>query len=241
MRTFCHVLVLIGLLTAPSSRHWLPITTEETFSDTLAAGNSDISPLEMKRNAIRGLISGEITLFEAVKQAGGKLTLDVSPNPDYFHVPDLETLIKKSQVVAVARTYGTPRKQLSDDQQSVVTRYDMLVENLVRATGKFAGIPKLTVEVPGGELPVPTGTVSVVNGPHFDNGVRYLLFLQAKKTAPQGSVGDHFVVTGFHYEGILRIEKTLTARTSASSSARLTEQYDRQPLQSLLAEIRAAN
>jgi hypothetical protein len=228
------------LATLSSSFRWLPATSEPKFTETPAADNSDVSPIEMERNAIRNLTSGEITLTEAVKQAGGKLTLDVSPNPDYFHVPDLETLVKKSQIVVVARPYGTPRVEISDDRQSVVTRYDMLVQTIVRAIDKFARIPKLTVEVPGGESAVPTGTVSVVNGPHFDNSTLYLLFLQAKRT-PQGSLGDQFVVTGFHYEGILRIEESLTARTSATSSARLTEQYDRQPLQSLLAEIRATN
>jgi hypothetical protein len=240
MRTLYQAVVLVGSLAGLSSLPlWLP-ATKPTLTETPVADSSDVSPLEMERNAIRNLASGEITLTEAVKQAGGKLTLDVSPNPDYFHVPDLETLVKKSQIVVVARPYGTPRVEISDDRQSVVTRYDMLVQTIVRAIDKFARIPKLTVEVPGGESAVPTGTVSVVNGPHFDNSTLYLLFLQAKRT-PQGSLGDQFVVTGFHYEGILRLEESLTARTSATSSARLTEQYDRQPLQSLLAEIRATN
>lgn len=234
MRRFCQAILFAGLIASPSSSRMIE------QSSAGSASGSTASRLATERNAVRGLMSGEISLPEAVRQAGGRLTLDATPNPDYFRVPDLESLTKTSQIVVLARPYGSPRVQLSDDGRSIVTQYEMLVDTMVRPDNRSARLPKLTVEVPGGDLTLKEGIASVVNGPRFTSGDTYVLFLQGKSRR-QASLRDVFVVTGFHYEGILRVDGSSTVGTSTTSSPRLKQQSTGRSLSALLAEIRATS
>jgi hypothetical protein len=211
---------------------------------------AEIQHLRLERNAIRELMRGSITLAEAVQRAGGRLTLDASPNPDYFRAADVESLTKQSQVVVLARRLGDPRVQLSDDERSIVTRYDIEIDTVVRAPETTEPLKRLTVEVPGGELAMKEGVAAVVNGPTLKSGEKYLLFLQSKNepskndpssTAAAGSPNDIFLVTGFHYEGILPVDKASTIRTSPAlpSPSAPAQQYGGRTVVSLVAEVRA--
>jgi hypothetical protein len=241
MRHAPRVLLLVGLYASSACSRVEPGKASSSGSETAAAAavsQTAESRATAERDAIRDLMVGDLTLPEAIRHAGGKLTLDARPNPDYFRVPNLESLTRKSQVVVVARQSGPPRVQLSDNARSVVTHYDMVVETVARQDGKVP--PTLTVEVPGGQLKLDEGFVEVVNGPTFTSGNKYILFLQDKEHGkPRAPAKEIFVVTGFHYEGILRIDGSSTVRTSETSASRLAEQYDRRDVRSLLTAVRA--
>jgi hypothetical protein len=173
-----------------------------------------IERLKRERNAIRELTRGSITLSQAVHQAGGQLTLDATPNPDYFRLADVESLTRESPFVVVASRRSEPRVQLSDDERSIVTRYDMEVESVIRSPHAKERLARLTVEVPGGRLTLKEGNAAVVNGPTLRDGEKYTLYLQAKnppptagQPLPRAGANRVFVVTGSHYEGIRPIDQ----------------------------------
>jgi hypothetical protein len=152
------------------------------------------------------------SISEAVRRAGGKLILDASPNPDYFRT-SFEGLKAESQLVVLAHLKpGTlPDVQLSNDGRSVVTHHEMIVGGIGWARDRrlMRNNPEeVVVEVPGGRFYFADGGVAeVINGPILEAGRRYILFLKPRSTRRSSDANPVYVVTGYHYEGIMPVAK----------------------------------
>lgn len=237
---------MVALLTAMLGLS--PGCARQAPADAPRLDSRTIERLKRERDALRELTSGTLTLAEAVRQAGGQLTLDASPNPDDFRLRDIESLTHESQLVVLARRHGEPRVVLAEDARSIVTRYEMAVDAVVRPA-PHAGRTRLVVELPGGRLSLPEGEAAAINGPTLQSDATYLLFLQTKASFPPARQGepqaatappDVFVVTGAHYEGIFPIDKASTVRPAGTPPAIQTQQqYSGRSVVSLVAAVRA--
>lgn len=209
------------------------------------AADSDAARMEREHEALERLRSGAFTMFQAVVHAGGTLTLDAAPNPDYFFT-DFDGLRHKSHLVVLAHPRAVDvDPQLSDDGRSVVTRFEMLVDEIGLTRDPNVTLDTLKqaiVEVPGGRLPIPgAGVADMINGPTFEAGRSYLLFLQPKRRL---TVDDTTVyeVMGAHYEGILPIANVAPAPGEQMASLNPHTPplpYDREYVASLFTQLRS--
>jgi hypothetical protein len=189
-------------------------------------------------------VENSSAISEAVRRAGGRLIVDASPNPDYFRA-SLEDLKKRSEIVVLAhlKTGVTPAGRLSNDGQSVVRQYEMLVGSVgwarePRLMRNNSG--RVIVEVPGGrwQLPGGEGVIEVINGPTFEADRRYILFLRPPSTRPSADGGTVYTVTGYHYEGIMPVARVSEPGDSQGKTGPL---YDREYVESVFNRLRSSD
>lgn len=253
MRMLTILLVLSGAATVSAQQ--APSTPQTEITDAQKAMREQVRRERAARDAIRALASEGTTLQDAVRLAGGQLTLSGRPNPDAFKAADVSELVRKSRVVLVGRPSGSPRVQLSTDRRSIVTQYSIIVDEIVRGGAGGRGMPpmmlQVKVDVPGGTMTFPEGTAEVVNDVALQPDVRYVFFLQREVDAPRefgsaparhayaSSSDEPFVITGQHYEGLFRVDNGTGDRSLAATAVHMQARYNGKGLDSFVSEVRA--
>lgn len=249
------MLTILLVLAANVSAQLAPSTPQVELTDAQQAMREQTRRERATRDAIRALSSAGTTLQDAVRLAGGRLTVSGRPNPDAFKAGDVSDLVRKSRVVLVGRPSGAPRVQLSTDRRSIVTQYSIIVDEIVRGGAGGRGMPpmmlQVKVDVPGGTMTFPEGTAEVVNDVALQPDVRYVFFLQREVDAPRefGSAPAHqayasssdepFVITGQHYEGLFRVDNGTGDRSLAATAVHMQARYNGKGLDALVSEVRA--
>ncbi len=247
MKAFCCLLLAVAVSVAIASAqgvHRPPTPSQEVERQEALRARAE-------RDALRDLDNGTITLEQAAVRAGGHVTIDAKPNVDSFQAPDLSSLAKQSSLVVIGRVSGAPQVQLSDDQRNIVTRYNVLVDEVVLGRNTPALLKLVTIEVLGGRVNFSGGAYAeFVNGLELKSGDRYVLYLRdrASTTQSQGAqlsaaapnAGAVFVPAGYQHEGIFRVVDGNVASLAPSATNRLKRQYDGKPVDAFLAEVRAA-
>lgn len=232
-------------------------TVPQTGTEAQRANRAEGLRMRAEREALRALFIGTITLPEALRRAGGRLTVDARPNIDALEEGDVTSLAKHSRVVLRGQPLGPPRVQLSEDQRTIVTRYTFQVDEILRGGPGGRDMPALmvsvTVDIPGGTLTLPEGTVEVVNdAAALDTGASYVLFLQREVDAPAfidnaapprhkagGARGDDpFMIVGAHREGLFLVDNGRVQSLASSSSPGVKERYNGRALESFVNEVR---
>lgn len=172
-------LFLIGALASPAqAQRRLPTLAEQQ------AHREAVARERPRRDLLRDLEFGRITLPEAARRAGGTLVLDRRPL-DCFPQWDVRGLANRSSLVIVGRPF-VARVALTDDRRSIVTTYSVQVEDTFKATSRVLPFVRVViVTVPGGRMDFGDGTSAEIrSGPSLALGDRYVLFLQHERDAP---------------------------------------------------------
>lgn len=189
------------------------------------------------RDVYRDLFVGKITVSEALKRAGGNLSLDVGPGPDALYLPDIAAVTAQSSLVVSGRPQSA-RVRLSDNQSAVVTEYTILVDRVIRGT-RTAKEATVTVEAPGGVMHFPEGTFEAKGGLVLNNAERYVLFLH-----PTTDRENTFVVTGLRGEGIFHVDEGIDGTHVRSMADRrdlpIAKDFEGKPVESLMLSISSA-
>jgi hypothetical protein len=247
MKVFCNLLLTMAFSVATvfaQGVHRPPTPSQE-------AERQEKLRARAERDALRELDNGTITLEQAATRAGGHVTIDARPNPDAFQAPDLSSLAKQSSLVVMGRVVGEPQVQLSDDQRSIVTRYMVLVDEVIRGHKTPALMKVATVEVLGGRVNFNGGAYAeFVNDLELKTGDRYVLYLRDRVSSTEGKsmqlatpasdAAAVFVPAGYQHEGIFRVADGNVVSLAASATNRLKRQYDGKPVEAFLAQVRAA-
>ncbi len=200
-------------------------------------------------DAHRALQGGRVTIREAITIAGGRLTLDPSPNIDAYEVPDLATLRSHSILVILGRPYAA-HVQLSDAERRVVTRYAIQVDEVLQRDRDFSPLlAQVSVDVPAGRVTLPEGIAETVNGLELTIGAQYVFFLQRPHRAEVATVlagstsekpPEALVVSGLYREGLFRVEGTTLRSLVLPTADHFKRHYDGLPAATFLAHARAA-
>jgi hypothetical protein len=142
------------------------------------------APTEERKRALEELRLGRLPMPEAARLAGKPYAREFNLG-SFMVAPDLESLMKFSEVVVVAEVIaGHP--SLSTDQMYISTVSSVRVTEQVK--GNVAAGSSLKVVVPGGKMTFPDGTSAETTTRDLEPlkpGSRYVLFLESNDKGGQ--------------------------------------------------------
>jgi hypothetical protein len=246
----CFTVSLASIAPAQPRR---PATAAEHKADREAVARE-----RARRDLLRDLESGRLTLPEAAQRSGGALTIDWRPNPDWFKERDIRGLADRSALVIVGRPFAA-RVELTPDRRSIVTTYSVQVDERFKERQIPPFMQHVTVRIPGGRMEFGDGvSAEVRSGPSLKIGDRYMFFLQreqdaasllpdalpgtsAASPAPTAADKSAVIYTPFRIDqGVFHLPADGKIRSEVHEASDQLHRYDGKAETEFLAEVKAA-
>jgi hypothetical protein len=239
-----------GASTAAAQHRWPTAAERQAHREAVARARA-------RRDLLRDLELGRITLREAARRVGGTLVLDQRPNLDCFPQSDVRGLADRSSLVIMGRPLAAA-VELTDDRRSIATTYSVQVDDTFKGRQLSAFVQHVIVRVPGGRIDFGDGTSAETrSGPSLTLGDRYVLFLQhepdgrsgmpvawpgTSAAAGGGAVdGAPVIYTPFRVDqGVFHLQADGKMRSHAQTASGRLHRYDGMPEAVFLAEVKTA-